>query len=340
MARQRQRRPRRASGPGRTPRHDIIVIGASAGGIEAMRTLAQGLSGGLAASLFVVVHLGAASPRILPRILDDAGPLAALPARDRVAPERGRIYVAPPDHHLLLERGRMRVIHGPKENRHRPSIDALFRSAAWSYGPRVIGVLLTGMLDDGTAGLWAIKSCGGIAVIQSPDDAKFPDMPRNARTWVDIDHELPLDRIPSLLARLARRPATGRHRVPARTRLETRAARLQGTIEDMDKLGQPSIFSCPACHGVLWEIKEGGLLRYRCHTGHAFGSASLADAQADNTDTALNTALRSMHERSASLRRMAETYGRQHPELGARYRGKADELEQSASTLRKMLARA
>src|SRR3954470_2925577 len=185
------------------PSHDIIVIGASAGGVETLKALVRGLPAELPAAVFVVLHVAPGGPGYLPQILAKAGPLPASFPEDGEAIANGRIYVAPPDHHLLLEPGRVRVVRGPKENRHRPAADPLFRSAAWAYGPRVIGVVLSGTLDDGAAGLWAIKSCGGVAIVQDPEDALFDEMPASALASVDADHVAPLEELPLILAELA-----------------------------------------------------------------------------------------------------------------------------------------
>jgi two-component system, chemotaxis family, protein-glutamate methylesterase/glutaminase len=338
MASRRQARGARAR-PGRKSTHDIIVIGASAGGVEATRQLVHELPADLPAAVFIVLHLGPSSPGLFPEILSRSSALRVAAARDGAPIRPGNIYVAPADHHLLLERGRVRVTHGPKENRHRPAIDPLFRSAAWHYGPRVVGVVLTGMLDDGTAGLWSVKVCGGVAIVQDPADALFPDMPANAARYVHVDYSLPLDRIAAQLAELAHRPAGAKPRAPAAIQLETQFASQEGGIQDMGKLGQPSAFTCPTCKGALWELQHGGALRYRCHTGHAFGAESLLDAQNDDTDSALNIALRSMQERTASLRHIADRHGPAHARMRDRYLDKARELERSAETLRKLLAR-
>src|SRR5437588_1312081 len=208
---------------GNMPGHDIIVVGASAGGVEALVTLARSLKRNLQAAVFVVLHIPAQSPSLLPEILSRAGPLKAVQATDDMQIEQGHIYSAPPDHHMLMEQGKICVVRGPKENRHRPAIDPLFRSAALAYGPRVIGVILTGSLDDGTAGLLAVKRRGGIAVVQDPHEALYPSMPRSALENVDVDYTLPLSAITSLLARLAREPVAGEGGYPVPEDMEMEA---------------------------------------------------------------------------------------------------------------------
>src|SRR5437588_11068380 len=199
---------------GNMPGHDIIVVGASAGGVEALVTLARSLQRNLQAAVFVVLHIPAQSPSLLPEILGRAGPLKAVQATDDMQIEQGHIYVAPPDHHMLMELGKVRVVRGPKENRHRPAVDPLFRSAALAYGPRVIGVILTGALDDGTAGLLAVKRRGGIAVVQDPSEAMYPSMPSSALAHVEVDHVLSLADIGPLLGRLASQEAKNEQDYP------------------------------------------------------------------------------------------------------------------------------
>ena len=188
------------------PNHDIFVIGASAGGVEALSVLARGLPPDFPGSIFVVMHIPAQSHSLLPVILSRYGPLPAVHAVDRDQIKPGRIYIAPPDHHMLLEPGFVRLSRGPRENRHRPSIDPMFRSAAVAYGPRVVGVVLTGSLDDGTAGLLAVKRSGGIAVVQDPEDALYPSMPLSALRNVQVDHRVPMHEAAGLLMRLANTP--------------------------------------------------------------------------------------------------------------------------------------
>jgi two-component system chemotaxis response regulator CheB len=185
------------------PGHDIIVIGASAGGVEALSALVENVPANIPAAVFVVVHFPAQSTSVLPQLLTRAGQLPAVHANDGEAIQTGRIYIAPPDFHMVLERGSMSVVRGPRENHSRPAIDPLFRSAALAYGPRVVGAILSGTLGDGTAGLAAVKRRGGIAVVQDPEEAPFPDMPRNALQYVRADYVLPLAEIPPLLVRVS-----------------------------------------------------------------------------------------------------------------------------------------
>ena len=322
------------------PGHDIITIGASAGGVEALKKLTRALPADLPAAVFVVLHVGAQSPPLLPSILEKSGVLPVFTAADNMPFKHGCIYVAPADFHMLVERKRLRVVRGPKENRHRPAVDPLFRSAAWAYGPRVVGVVLTGMLDDGTAGLWAVKSCGGVAIVQDPVDAEFPGMPNNALINVQVDHCLPLAKIAPLLDRLAREPVstTPRAAVPEPIKTETEFTKMAANIEDMSRLGAPSVFTCPSCHGAIWELEDGGLLRFRCHTGHAFSPESLLAEQADGLEDVLYSALRALEEKAVALRRIGERLKQNLPRIHADYQARARAVEKSADLIRKTIA--
>lgn len=288
--------------------HDIIVVGASAGGVEALIALARDLPRDLPAAVFVVLHVPAHGMSVLPSILSRSGPLPAAHARDGEAIEAGRIYVAPPDHHLLIKPGQVRVMRGPSENGHRPAIDPMFRTAARAYGRRVIGVILTGTLDDGTSGLQVVQMRGGIAVVQNPDDALYSGMPQSAVENVAVDHILPLSEIAPMLAALARELAETED-TPMPDNLE-----MEGDIIEMDEAamlkierpGVPSGFSCPACGGVLLELKDENMVRFRCRTGHAYSPGSLLAEQSDALEEALWTALRALEESAVLSFRLAE----------------------------------
>ena len=315
--------------------HDIIVIGASAGGVETLKILVAMLPRDLPAAIFVVVHTSPESPNLLPAILGRAGNLPAGSPEDGDLMERGRIYVARPDHHLLVEPNRIRVVRGPKENRHRPAVDPLFRSAAWAFGPRVIGVVLSGTLDDGTAGLWAVKTCGGIAVVQDPEDALYPGMPASAMTYVRVDHCVPLSRLGPLLVKLAHEPArdAGPTAAADKLSLENEFAKLEGEVDAMKALGTPSAFTCPTCQGSLWESQDGNLLRYRCHVGHAFSPESLMAEQSETVENALWSSLRALEEKAAMYRRLAERMS-----VKTRFEDKARALDASAQVIKGLLA--
>ncbi|MBZ9713285.1 chemotaxis protein CheB [Deinococcus multiflagellatus] len=260
----------------------VVVIGASAGGIEALMPLVAGLDPALGAPVCVALHLSPHVPSLLPDILGRAGPLPATQAQDGEPARPGHIYVAPPDHHLLLDGERLAVTRGPRENRFRPAVDALFRSAAQARGPGVIGVVLSGAMDDGASGLWTIQRRGGVAVVQDPQDAAFDSMPRSALAQVTADHVAPAHALgPLLSALVAARGAPQEARrmtddERARLDLEVRLAR-QGPASptDVSALGPYSPFTCPECHGAMVQIEEGGALRFRCHTGHAYSAPVL-----------------------------------------------------------------
>jgi two-component system chemotaxis response regulator CheB len=319
---------------------DMVAIGASAGGVDALKQLVAALPADYRGALFVVLHISPESRSVLPAILSRAGPLPAVTASDEMPIQHGRIHVAPPDHHLLVERGLLRVVRGPRENRHRPAIDPLFRSLAWAYGPRAVGVVLTGHLDDGTAGLWAIKSCGGTTVVQEPNEADHPEMPMNALMHNRVDHRLSLADIAALLTRLAREgaaPMRG-HDPPASLQDELRSASLSHRERELGELGRLSPFTCPSCRGALWELQEGEHLRYRCHTGHGFSQASLLADQSVAVEESIYTALRAIQEKVTALRRLAERWPERIAGLKQDYEQRAAELERSADVLREMLA--
>jgi two-component system chemotaxis response regulator CheB len=252
---------------------------------------------------------------VLPAVLSRAGPLPAEHPRDGDAIKPGRIYVAANDHHLLLERGYMRVTKGPKENRFRPAVDPLFRSAAYIYGPRAIGVVLSGSLDDGTAGLWAIKLRGGTAIVQDPADAIHRSMPLNALDNVEADYKVPVAEMGPLLARLTQEEAAAEPITPTRERekmeAEVKIAReVDSRLENILQYGELSPFTCPDCHGVLAMFRDGNIIRFRCHTGHAVSSGILLEAGTEQVEERLMDAMRALDETIMLLNQLGEQYAK------------------------------
>lgn len=322
------------------PGRDIVVIGGSAGGIEALQRLTASLPADLPAAVFVVLHTHPTSPGYLPQILARSGPLPAAHAEDGEPIAPGRIYVAPPDHHLLLEDGQTRLTKGPKENRSRPAVDPLFRSAAYFHGPRVIGVVLSGMLDDGTAGLWTIRDRGGRAVVQAPEDAQFPSMPESALRHVQVDYRVPATAMGPVLAGLVAEPVPEREfHVPSeRLQAETRIAMEDSALGlGILKLGELSPFVCPECHGALVQLQEGGMLRFRCHTGHAFSASSLLAMMTESVEESLWSTMRGIEESAMLLQHLARHLSETEAgELAARFEEKAREIRRRAEQIKQL----
>ncbi|WP_294394014.1 chemotaxis protein CheB [uncultured Sphingomonas sp.] len=324
---------------------DIIVIGSSAGGVEALGRLCAALPADLPATIFITQHLSPSAKSVLPQLLDRAGPLPALSPVDGQEFERGHIYVAGPDHHLLVRPGRVLIRRGPHENRTRPAINALFRSAALAYGARVTGVVLTGLLDDGTDGLIAIKAAGGTSVVQDPAEAEWPSMPRNAVKRDHVDHVVPLAGLASLLAELAREDAGPSVPLPQEYITEDRIAAQEFAVmgTEIETPGHASPFSCPDCGGVLNQIETGSELRFRCQVGHAFTPIGLADAQNEELERALGIAVRTHRDRVRLFSQMADNARtRSLPHAVSRWEEASAEseqmievLEQATSSLRK-----
>lgn len=312
--------------------HDIIVIGASAGGVDALPRLVASLPADLPAAVFIVLHTPADGPGLLPQIIRRNSKLPVAHGLDGEAVRPGHVYVALPDHHLQVDGKHVRLTHGPRENFHRPSIDTLFRTAAESYGPRVTGVVLTGHLDDGTAGLFEVKHRGGIAIVQDPADAAVPAMPQSALRNVKVDHCLPLAGIGPMLVQLA----TTRD-VPKPRKSVSRPEKRSMLPKDMEnKFGAPTPFVCPECNGPLWETKAGASLQFRCHVGHAYSPDSLLADHADGLERALWSAARTFDERGALLRRLGERKF-QSQTVGRDFVAKAKQNEKHAELIRKLV---
>lgn len=327
------------AGPPIVPGKDIIVIGASAGGIEPIRTILGSLPREFPASIFVVVHTSPDSPGVLNIIFDAAGPLPAVMAQNGARIQPGHVYVAPPDHHLLIEPGKMRLTRGPKENRFRPAVDPLFRSAAQTYGPRTVGIILSGGLDDGTSGLWTVKRLGGTAIVQDPAEAWASSMPESAMAHVRVDHVLRIEEIAPLLERLTVIPADAPEEgsiVPENLDIEVNIAREERAADaGVFKLGAPSNYACPECHGVLLELEERHPLRFRCHTGHAYTIESLLSEMDDMIEDSLWNAIRALEERAMLMRHASEHVPGADGDMTAR----ADETQNHANALRTVVTK-
>ncbi|MGI4778838.1 MAG: chemotaxis protein CheB [Janthinobacterium lividum] len=323
-----------------TANFPYILIGASAGGVYAMLDLVAALPPAFPAPILFVQHIGTHRSQ-LAELLSNRGPNPAVEARDGQQPEPGVIYVAPPDHHMLVERGRIRLTRGPKEHHARPAIDPLFRSAALDLGPRAVGVILTGMLDDGSAGLRFIKQCGGIAVVQDPADAAEPSMPRAAIAVTQVDHIVPLAAMPELLFELAQPVAVAAPVLPPRDmQMEHAISFGNYTMEDLKTIAQPSTFSCPDCGGVLFELDDRAPVRYRCHTGHAFTLLTLLATLEQTTDVALWAAVRALREKEGLLRRLAEAGNEADRGMATGYLAEADDLARTVAAFRHIMTKA
>lgn len=290
------------------PKRDTIVIGASAGGVDALKKLAAGFPKDLPAAIFVILHLPPTGRSFLPQLLSEAGPLPAVEPANGDPIERGHIYLARPDYHLLVADDHVHLVRSPKEGHYRPSINVTFRSAALCCGSRVIGVVLSGALDDGTAGLWEIKARRGVAVVQDPDDALFPSMPQNAMQQVPVDFRVSVAEMPQLLARLSEGEMEGKVREGPERR------------EGLGYMG----LTCPECHGPLSETRRDPI-EFRCRVGHAFSTRMLLDGNASNRERKLYEAIVALEE-GADIAEYASTQVEE---------SKREELMQKAQELRR-----
>jgi two-component system chemotaxis response regulator CheB len=320
-------------------RRDIIVVGGSSGALQALEFISD-LPPDFQAAIFVVLHVAPQGPSLLPKIIGGYSPLPVEHARDGEAIEAGRIYVAPPDHHLILTRDLVRVVRGPKENRHRPSVDVLFRSAAEAYGPRVMAVVLSGLLNDGSAGLNAVRSRGGVAIIQDPKDAQFPDMPRNALDAAGADYCVARSELAAVLTKTATGKAAKQQlKVFTETTRKTSIAEAaMDPFQQEKKDGKPSVFGCPECGGVLWELEDDKMLRFRCRVGHALTAESLLSAQSDTLEEALWSALRALEEKAELSRRLMEhSIDRNYVSAEKIFEQQAKKAEEQATVIRQLL---
>ncbi|PVE20657.1 chemotaxis protein CheB [Microvirga sp. KLBC 81] len=316
---------------------DIIVIGGSSGATAPLKTILGALPPDLPAAVFIVLHIPARSIGILATVASAAGPLPVHQSADGMRIEPGNVYLAVPDHHLIITKGHIRLGRGPRENMARPAIDPLFRSAAAAYGPRVIGVILSGLLNDGASGLEAVKRCGGVTVVQDPADAIADEMPRSALDAVTVDLSVPSARMGDVLSDLAREAAGPGAPVPPDIRLEVDiAAGERVNTEVVQKFADPAALTCPSCGGVLSSIKGSRPLRFRCQVGHTMTADVLAREQESAVDEALRVALRVIEERAELVARMAKDGRRSgRRAIAEMYEERAVEYRQYVDTLRR-----
>jgi two-component system, chemotaxis family, protein-glutamate methylesterase/glutaminase len=325
-------------------RRDIIVIGGSAGALEAIPQLVRGLPEDLAAAVFVVIHTTPRADSRLASILTKAGSLPAVVAEDEEPIQNGRIYVARPDCHMVLQEGRVRLLRSTRENGSRPAIDPLFRSAARAYGPRVVGVLVSGVLSDGTAGLMAIKLRNGVAIVQDPEEALYPGMPAKARESVELDAVLPVADIAATLVRLNRAPVQEREPTMDLTSEERVLETIQSDFAEQEhdqRDASPSLVSCPECGGTLWEFHQGKLLQFQCHVGHRYMPDALLLEQTETLERALWASVRMLQEKATVSRQLAHRHRQAgQTQAAARFEESAHTDEESMRVLRQLIATA
>jgi two-component system, chemotaxis family, protein-glutamate methylesterase/glutaminase len=329
-----------AGEPGSTAHRErpdgCVFIGGSAGAIEALAELLSRLPRDFGASVLVTLHVGMTGASVLPSILDRVGSLHAVSPADGESLVRGVVYVAPRGRHLVVQEGRIRLGEGPTEHGVRPAIDPMFRSAAREFGPRAIGVVLSGMLDDGTAGLGEIRAQGGWALVQQPSEASFPNMPQSAIGNVDVDEVLPIAELAERIDQLVRSPRWRPN--PTETPPVAAASSRVGELDGAEPAGMRTEITCPECGGVLWEDIKQRLTIYRCQAGHAFSADSLLVVQGDGLDTAIWRPIRMLRERGALLRRLAQRASGQGRERSARYfEEQADDALRRAAEMRRAM---
>jgi two-component system chemotaxis response regulator CheB len=326
---------------------DILAFGTSAGGVEALIFLAKSFPANFPASIIITIHLPSHFNSSLDDILSRSGPLSAAFATNGAMLRKGRIYIAPPGSHLLIDGDHLSLGIGPRENNVRPAIDPMLRSAAVCCAHRSIGVVLTGTLSDGASGLQALSQCGGMTVVQDPSDAAFSEMPLTAVNRAKPDHVVHLQSMPALLESLVHQPAGEAAPAPPTVQYEVEIARSgRASMSDMDRIGRRSVLSCPDCGGVMWELDEGGVPRYRCHVGHAYTEELMSLAVDESLRRALASALRALDERAALVTKLEEqavkegrsTLAQSWARRGREFAREAAVIEEAMSRLDQMVA--
>jgi len=298
----------------------IIVIGASAGGFKAVSELLSVTPANLNTAVLVVIHLAQASQaQVIQHYFEKNTTYKCIIPANNENITSGNVYFAPPDYHMLVKEDKIKLIKGPHENRWRPSVDVLFRSAAAQYNSKVIGIILSGMLDDGTSGMFAIKRCGGICMVQEPADAEYPDMPMNVLNNMEVDYRVPVEEMGYILDDVFSKPEPKPVEVPPEIKLETEITeRIVSDINELTQLGTHSRYTCPDCGGGLYQVNNEPLLRYRCHTGHVYTADTLLQRQNEELEQSVWVSIRMLEERRNLLLQMA-----------AKSTGKADSYKQA-----------
>ena len=318
----------------------IVVIGASAGGLDALMEMVQNLQKGLDVAYCIVLHLSRKG--IGDFVVHRLSQVTTIPSQLAVhgtTIEKDTIYIARPNQHLLVKDNKFILGGGPEENRFRPSIDVLFRSAAVAYSSHAIGIILSGMLDDGTSGMWAIKRSGGTCVVQDPNQAEYPDMPMSVINNIEVDYVATLQEIGSIISEITHKKKGKKTSVPKDVIAESKIAETTAVrIEDVEKIGDISVFACPDCGGNLWTVKDDVIKRYRCHIGHAYSERDLVVKQAEVASSTLWVALRMMEERKHLLKKMElDAIKKGYKTLSANYIERHDEMGHHIETLKKIL---
>jgi len=318
----------------------IVVIGTSAGGFFALAELISQLNDQMDAAFFVVMHLSRqAIGGYLVSQMQKYSSLYCTEVEDDTEIKKSTIYFAQPNKHLIIKNGKVKLGCGPQENRWRPSIDVLFRSGAAAYDGRTIGIILTGMLDDGAAGMSAIKRCGGTCIVQDPNEAEYPDMPLSVLKEIDVDYCIPLSEMGAIISNIITEKEVKNTIIPADIVKEVQLSEARvGTINELAELGAHSVFSCPDCGGVLFELKNDALTRFKCHTGHSYSVNELLLKQNKNLESSLWVALRSLEERKKLLSQLSEkNIQRGYNRAASDYREKIDELKIHVDNLKSIL---